>query len=156
MKYLLIIFTVKSLKIFAEVIHISNNILKNIKVTISLATVVTVLIVFLPMNALHLLIPASFYLQFRKYSQYSRLDFEVHYALINLNLFLNAQLFHKLLTHHSSLSPFTVFLTAYSIICLTAGIIMGELYQYSPQNNKNSPCIDADFDNKRYCPECLD
>jgi hypothetical protein len=116
----------------------------------------TVLVAFLPMDVLHLFVPACFYLQFRKYSKYSRLDFEVHYVFINLNFFLNAQLLYKLLTYRSSLSLFTLFLTAYSVLCLAAGIIMGKLYQYSPQNNKSSACIDAGFDNKHFCPECHD
>jgi hypothetical protein len=132
MKYLLIILSIKSIKIFAEIIHISTNIIKDAKLTIGLALSMTVLFSFLPMDVLHLLVPACFYLQFRKYSKYSRLDFEVHYALINLNLFLNAQLFYRLLTYQSSISPLTIFLAAYSVLCRAATVIMGELYQYSP------------------------
>lgn len=88
----------------------------------------TVLIIFLSLHVLHLLVPTYFYMQFRKYSEYSQLNLEVHYALINLNLFLNTQLFYRLLTYHSSLSPLTVFLAVYSVLCRAAIVIMGEIY----------------------------
>jgi cation transport ATPase len=75
MKYLLIILTVKSLKIVVEVIRISNNIFEDIRRTVGMASIAIITVILIPMGFLHLLVPASFLLQFRKYSRYNRLDF---------------------------------------------------------------------------------
>jgi hypothetical protein len=88
MKYLHIILVIKSMKIVVEVLRISNNILKNPALTFALSASIITIILLLPMSYLHILIPLAFFLQFRKYSSYSRLDFEVHYAFITLNIFL--------------------------------------------------------------------
>lgn len=125
MKYLLIILSIKSVKIVAEVVRISNSVVKDVKRTAVMVMITMITVIVAPMGILHLLLPLCFWLQFRKYSRYSRLDFEVHYSLINLNLCLCFQLVTRLLSYSSSISLLATLLIVYTIACAIVATVMG-------------------------------
>lgn len=116
---------------------------------------VTASLLFLPLWLLHYLLPLHFLLQFTKYSKFSRLDSEVHYACLLLQLLPQLELAYRIFHFRSTLFQTNcVLILLYTSACAVLSFVIGELYQYSPQANRTSPCVGVDFNNRKYCPGC--